>query len=348
MTCSAAHGVFAFVLAALIAAPAEARRKQQPSEADVGESESSDAANESDSARGNATEETEVAEDEAGDEGARKKRPKLRKRGRAPEPEPEPSDEAAPNALELGVGGMALFRRLVWTADADAAGLGPYSLTPGPQAGVWLEFYPAAFATGGFAANIGLYAHYDHGFGVSTWTQAGGDVATKYEGFVGGLKLRLPLGTFTPFGSVGYGNQSFRITAEGNPLDLPGFAYSFVRVGAGTRVRFTSEVALDVGGAFLAVSDAGSAPGQVASPSFFPRTKAYGFELGASLYVHLTSALGIRGGLDWRQYGLAFYPEAGDSASRRVAGAVDRYIVTWVGLEVTLARGGGKLESPDD
>ena len=262
--------------------------------------------------------------------------------------EPDESNETSPpTALELGVGGMALFRQLVWTADATAAGLGRYSLTPGPQAGIWLEFYPAAFATSGFAANVGLFARYDRGFGASSYTQAGGDVSTSYQGFVAGLKLRLPLGTFTPFGTIAYGNQTFRLAAEGTPADLPAFAYNFVRAGLGTRIKFTPSISLDVAGAFLVVTDPGSAPGQVASPTFFPRAKAYGFEAATSLYIHITGALGARVGINWRQYGLGFYPRAGDPASRMVTGAVDRYVVVWSGLEVALGRAGGELEEPD-
>src|SRR6187551_104763 len=62
----------------------------------------------------------------------------------------ETSAPSALTALEVGFGAKALFRQLSWTADARAAGLGPYSLTPGPQTGGWLEFYPAAFGSSGF------------------------------------------------------------------------------------------------------------------------------------------------------------------------------------------------------
>jgi len=258
------------------------------------------------------------------------------------------SDVPAPNALEFGVGGMAMFRHLVWTSDAVGSGLDPYSLAPGPQAGLWLEFYPAAFATRGFASNLGLFARYDHGFGVSSYTPSGGDVATKYQGFLAGLKLRIPLGTFTPYATLGYGNQGFRLAPENRPEDLPAVAYSFVRMGLGTRIRFTRSVALDVSGNFLAVTDPGSEPGQVASSTFFPRAKAVAFEFGTSLYVHITSAIGARAGLDWRQYAMAFYPQAGDPATRMVTGAQDRYIVLWSGIEVAIGGGGEQTDTSDE
>ena len=263
------------------------------------------------------------------------------------EPAESPERGALAPALELGVGGMALFRQLAWTSDARAAGLGPYSLTPGPEAGVWLEFYPAAFATGGFAANIGLVARYDYGFGVTSRTASGGDVGTKYQDFLAGLKLRIPLGTFTPHLAVELGEQGFRLTAEGTPQDLPAMDYSFVRIGAGTRVQFTPEVALDVSGAFLAVTNPGSGAGQVASASYFPNTKAYAVDFGASVAMHVTGSIGARAGLDLRQYGLAFHPAAGDA--RIVSGAVNRYIVAFAGLEVVLdGRGAAAGDADDD
>jgi hypothetical protein len=246
----------------------------------------------------------------------------------------EPSASPGPGtALELGLGGMALFRTLEWTSDARAAQLGPYSLKPGPEAGLWLEFYPAAFATAGFASNIGLFAHYAHGFGVTSGTSSG-DVATSYQDFVAGLKLRVPLGTLTPYGTVAYGEQQFGLTPKGTPQDLPGMDYSFVRIGLGTRIQLSPLLGLDVGAAFLTVTNAGSGQNQLASQSFFPQTAAYAVEGGASLAIRVASRIGIRVGGDIRQYGISLNPSS--STTRQVTGAVDRYIVAWSGIEVLL------------
>ena len=239
-----------------------------------------------------------------------------------------------PAALELGVGGMALFRQLAWTSDARAAGLGPYKLTPGPAAGVWLEFYPASFATGGFVANLGLFVRYDYGFGVSTTLANGADVGTKYQDFLAGLKLRIRSGRSPPISGWPSGEQGFRLDPQGTPQDLPAMDYTFVRIGAGTRVQFTPAVEMDVDGAFLSVMDPGSAAGQVASAAFFPRAKAYAIDFGASLAVRITSAIGVRAGANLRQYGLSFQPQSGDA--RFVSGAVDCYIVAFAGMEVVL------------
>jgi hypothetical protein len=261
---------------------------------------------------------------------------KVTKRASRPAVQEEPSEpaEAAGTALEIGFGGMALFRNLVWTSDAAAAQLGPYSLTPGPEAGLWLEFYPAAFVTSSFASNIGLYARYAYGFGVTSTLQSGVNAATSYQDFVAGLKVRLPLGTFTPYGTLAYGEQQFSLAPQGNATDLPAMDYSFVRIGLGTRIQFSPIVGLDVGAAFLSVTNAGSGLNQLASTSYFPQTSAYAMEAGSSLAIRLSNKIGVRLGADFRQYGMAFNPQPG--APRQVTGAVDRYIVAWSGLEVLI------------
>jgi hypothetical protein len=270
---------------------------------------------------------------------------KVAKRAAAPASQEEPSEgpAVAGTALEVGLGGAAMFRNLVWTSDGAAAQLGPYSLSPGPEAGLWLEFYPAAFVTSGFASNVGLYARYAYGFGVTSKLQSGVDASTSYQDFVAGIKVRLPLGTFTPYGTVSYGEQQFSVAPQGAATDLPAMDYSFVRIGLGTRIQLSPMVGLDVGAAFLAVTNAGSGLNQLASLSYFPQTAAYAGEAGTSLSFRLTSKVGARIGGDFRQYGMAFHPQAG--AARQVTGAVDRYIVAWGGLEVLLdGLGGGTTD----
>ena len=256
----------------------------------------------------------------------------------------ETSAPSALTALEVGFGAKALFRQLSWTADARAAGLGPYSLTPGPQTGGWLEFYPAAFGSSGFAANIGLYGSLNYGFGVSTNTTAGKDIPTAFRDFMGGLKVRIPFGSVIPNVSVGYGQQAFQISATGNNTDLPHLNYQFVRLGAGTRIIVTPAVSIDLGAAYLLVLDPGSGAGQIKSATFFPSTKALGVDLGGSVAFRLTNVIGLRAGIDARLYSMSFNPQ---TDARAVSGAVDRYLVTYAGLEIVLDGQGASGASDD-
>ena len=92
----------------------------------------------------------------------RRSRPPRRRRPKA--------QAAGRSRCKIGVGGRALFRQLRWSDDGGQ--LAPYTLSPGPEASVWFEAYPAAFVTDGFAANIGLFGRFDYGFGASSKTPA--------------------------------------------------------------------------------------------------------------------------------------------------------------------------------
>jgi len=256
----------------------------------------------------------------------------------------ESSGASTESALEFGLGAKAMFRQLSWTSDGRAAGLGPYKLTPGPETALWFEFYPAAFGTSGFAANVGLFGRFDYGFGVATTLANGEDVATKFRDFLGGLKVRIPMGTFIPNVSLAYGQQVFEIAQQQNMTDLPQLAYVFVRPALGARVILAPTAALDITAAYLQVLDPGSGADHIRSARYFPRAAAYGIDVSASLALKLSGSIGARGGIDWRQYGIALRP---DSTTRSVAGAVDRYIVAWAGIEVVLD-GQGAAAGGDD
>ena len=136
------------------------------------------------------------------------------------------------------MGAKALFRQLAWTSDARAAGLGPYSLTPGPETGAWLEFYPAAFGSLGLRRQRRPRSAASTTASASATTLANGnDVATKFRDFLAGIKVRIPFGTFIPNVSVAYGQQTFEIAPTQSTLpDLPQVAYQFIRPALGTRV----------------------------------------------------------------------------------------------------------------
>ena len=89
-----------------------------------------------------------------------------------------------------------MFRTLAWNEDMGA--LAPYTLSPGPEVGAWLEAYPAAFATDGFAANIGLYGSFNYGIGAQSKLPSGMMLTTKYQDFLAGVKVRIPVGMIIP------------------------------------------------------------------------------------------------------------------------------------------------------
>lgn len=254
-------------------------------------------------------------------------------------------DDAGPAlpALEFVAGAGALFRNLAYNDDRSMT-VAPYSLAPGPQARIGLDLYPAAFAMSGFAANIGLTAQLGYGFGVKSQTMSGSQLTTQFMDYAAGLKLRIPLGMATPYLFATYASQIFQLTGQNPPATgapVPAVAYSIIRPGLGGRFVFTPMIDLDVSAAFLLLLDAG----QIRSMAYWPHTTGNGFEAAMSIGVRFTPLIGLRAGVDFRQYGLAFNWRSGEP--NQSGGAIDRYIVAWGGLQITLdGVGGGASEAP--
>jgi hypothetical protein len=267
--------------------------------------------------------------------------PKAVKPRLAAEPEGE-SAGGAPLALSIGVGGKALFRNLSWSEAMGA--LAPYKLSPGPEIAVWMDLFPLAFLTDGFASNIGIYGHFDYGLAASSKTPSGMMLTTKYQDFFAGLKIRFPVGIMLPYIAGGYGMQKFSLDPVA--ADRPNFNYSFASGGAGARIQFTPMFDLDASGMYLAVLNPGSAAGEVASNAFYPKATAYGVDFSLSFGLRLLSFLGVRVGGDFRQFGLTTHWTS-TTTGPRAGGAADRYITAWGGVEIVfdgLGGGGGASE----
>ena len=258
-------------------------------------------------------------------------------------PPPKESDSEGGGGLvafRFGIGGRALFRNVSWTG--DMGGLAPYSLSPGPQLGLWLEAFPAAFATDGFAGNIGVFGHFNLGFGASSKDPAGNTLTTKFQDFLAGVKVRVPFGGFQPYLAVGYGVQTFLLDPAA--ATRPNFNYGLLFIGAGARMQVTEAFDVDLAGGYVHVMSTGTRAGDFGQ--LYPRATALGFDLTLSAGLRVASMIGIRAGVDFRQFGLATSFRSGDMGIPAVGG-VDRNITVWGGLELVfdgLGGGGGSDE----
>ncbi len=251
----------------------------------------------------------------------------------------------APAALELVVGVGGAHRSLSYNDYRETPQtLAPYSLPMGPEARLAFELYPGAFGTSGFAANIGLIGQLGYGFGVKSKASMGGSqLPTQFMDFAVGLKLRIPLGMVAPHVSASYAQQAFQLNNQnaattGPPV--PAVGYKMIRAGAGARFAFTPMIDLDIGAAFLLLTDVG----QIRS-LYWPHTTGSGIEGTLSLGFRLTNLIGLRAGVDYRRYGLAFNWRSGEMY--QAGGALDQFITVWGGVSVTLDGAGGG-ESGDE
>src|SRR5262249_3407332 len=159
-------------------------------------------------------------------------------------------------------------------------------------------------------------------------------LTTKYQDFLAGLKVRVPFGNFVPYLAGAYGMQKFSL--EPVAPERPNFNYAFISAGGGARILFTPTFDLDLGAAFLYVTNPGSAAGEVASPAQYPKATAYGVDVTLSLGLRLFGPIGLRAGAEFRQFGLATNWHMGDANPVRAGGSTDRYITAWGGVEVVL------------
>jgi len=257
-------------------------------------------------------------------------------RSRAKPAEPEESGpEGTLPALTLGIGAAGMNRSLSWHQDMSNT-LAPYTLPAGPQAAVWLEAYPAAFSTAGFASRIGVFGEFNQGFGVNSTANGGTTkLTTAFQDFLAGAKLRWPVNIFAPYLSAAYGAQSFKLTTQaGTRPMIPSVAYKFIRIGIGSRADITPQLSADLGFAFMLLTDAGKNAGEIKSSTYFPGTTGNAIDIGASMAYRFTKIIGARVGVDFRQYGLSANPSSG--ATLVAGGATDRYIFFGGGVELVL------------
>src|SRR5450432_2460610 len=119
---------------------------------------------------------------------------------------------AAPAAVELAVGPRIIHRSFSFNdplSNYNPSAAKPYSyvLPGGPAPFVTLGLYPAAFATRGFASNIGLVASYEKLLGTKTMAADGSTFTTFAQQFEVGARVRVPLGGNEVGVSGTYGKQ---------------------------------------------------------------------------------------------------------------------------------------------
>jgi hypothetical protein len=246
-----------------------------------------------------------------------------------------------PPALEAGIRLGAVYRRLSWS-QVSSGTLVPYSVSPAPEVGVRVEFYPAALVGRDFGANLGALLAFDRGFGGSVQGPTG-EVSAIFQDFLLGLKIRFPFGFFIPHASVSYGGQVFKFSA-GLP-SVPNVFYAFVRIAAGARLQLTEALDLDVAAAYLPVIDAGKQAGYVQSTDYFPAMSSQAFEASGSVGVRVSRLFGVRGGVEFRQYALQTSNAGGMFAAQ---GGTDRFLTPWLMVEIVLDGAGPEGHGPED
>jgi hypothetical protein len=305
-----------------------------PGEADTGGSDEGGAADEDvqKAARVNPTPAPEAAPTD--DQPVTSKKP-ARGGGKAEE-EPSAPKESGPPApvgryLDLSVGGQAFSRSLAYHQQVTPT-LREYQPRLLGDAVLALQYYPGAQFAEGFVSNIGLEVNAEQSFALKSTTPPpnAANYTTQIHDYNGGVRVRLPLESLTPFISIGYGDHAFKMTgANRGSLVLPDTDYKYVRAVVGLQVPLASGVSVAASGGYRYVLS----PGDIKT-TYFPHLAVGGME--AKLYVGyaLTSMIEARIGFDYRRYFYTFHSTNNDMFI--AGGAVDQTYAGSLSLAITL------------
>jgi hypothetical protein len=222
----------------------------------------------------------------------------------------------------------------------------------GPR--LMLGFYPAAFFSSGFLANLGVRGYFEQSIiGQTEVPQhtAGGVVIPKgtakmaEQDYWLALHLRIPAGEH----SFGFGAGPGKQTMETDITEgffIPDVSYSYFRFGIDSQFKF-GNLGLGLNMAYRPVSSLSDEPGHVRAAYWFPKAEADGMELGVQVGYSLSRSFAILLSGDYRRYGFNFHRVPADQITQSpgpanqvpvAGGATDTYLGFWVGVGYTLNR----------
>jgi len=249
-------------------------------------------------------------------------------------------DAGAPVAFELQAGARVIHRNFDFhdpLSDYNQSAAKPYAyvLPRAPAPFLDLALYPAAFATRGFASNLGLVAQYERLVGTST-QGPNGTFDTVAQQLQVGARVRLPVAEHELGVTAAYGKQSFQVSAMDTGPGVgtvPNVDYTFAKIGADVRLRFAEVIELGAHVGTRLVFDTGSLGKQ-----WFSTVKTSSVEAGVSLAYRLTPMFTVVGGGELLRYGFDFNPVS-TNAAFVAGGAVDQYLSGYLALRVSFSGG---------
>jgi hypothetical protein len=244
----------------------------------------------------------------------------------------------APVAFELRAGPRGIHRSFNFNDPLSNHAQGvtpPYSYALGAGAAPFLDlgFYPGAFATRGFGANVGLVAKYERLVGTKTTAPNGASFDALAQQYEVGARGRLPLGDNELGLTASYGKQTFHVTqTDMGPTgtSVPNVDYSFVGLDLDGRLAVTSAVELGAHLGSRLVLDTG-ALGQ----TWFTTVKTTSIDAGAWFAIRLTRMFSGVAGVDFMRYAFNFNPVPTNNPVV-AGGAVDQYISGYAALRITV------------
>lgn len=280
-------------------------------------------------ARVNPTPSPDTGSDDGAGKG-KKSALKIEDDGSAPAKERAPSGPLPPY-LDLSLGGQAFSRSLTYHQQVTTS-LREYQPRLLGGAVASLVYYPAVHFTDGFATNLGLDLNIQQAFGISSRTPDGATYPTQIHDYNGGVRVRVPLESFEPYLTLGYGDHAYKMTgANRAALVLPDTEYKYLRAVVGMRAPLPSNVSMGVSAGYRYVLS----PGGIKT-DYFKNLTVGGMEANLYIGYALTNMIEARIGFDYRRYFYSMHSKNGDPFI--AGGAIDQ---TYAGsLSVAVMLGG--------
>ena len=237
-----------------------------------------------------------------------------------------------PSAFDIGVGAGVYMRRLSFRDDLFSK-LHGYQLDAAPTIDLALTWFPGAHLTQRWLAHLGLAFRGSFALVFGSRGSDGVERATTAYGLDAGLVARIPIGRVAqPELAVAYGRQVYEVgggVASGEKPLVPSVTYSFVRFGAGLRVRAHERVTLDGHAGYRLLVGTGEL-----GTTYFPRARVDAIDADATLTVALYRGLEARLGGAVQHYFAKLNPEPGDPLV--AGGLTDTHVTGTIALAYRL------------
>jgi hypothetical protein len=248
-------------------------------------------------------------------------------------------------ALALEIGPRFLSRNLSYSKDFGSAIL-PFVVNYRTAMGFSAVWFPAAHMTTAFISNVGLVVDGEYASTFISKSPPPDSLGypTKSSDYFGGVRVRMPLGSFLePSATVGLGHHAFVFASgPGAPrgdINVPDMDYSYLRLGGNVRIQIPGGISVMAGAGYRAVTSPGNQPYQIKSAQYFPRATVTAFDALVALGYRVHPLVEVRAGYDLRHYVFKTNAVAADPIP--LGGFTDHYQAIWVHLAVVVDGMGG-------
>lgn len=249
------------------------------------------------------------------------------------EEEPADDDGELPMALAIEVGAGGFSRDFKYRENLSS--LPVYDIAAPPLGWVGLQWFPVAHFNDSALAHLGLIAHGQMAFGLSSGLESGSDEEfdTSSTLLEVGLRGRLPLGGLQLGADISYGSHTYKIDSAGDvDPGVPSASYGYLKFHIDASLALGDSASLGLGFGLLPLLALGEIE------TWFPNAGGLAMEGDVHFAYELFSSLDLVLSIAARRYAVTIDPTVEHVEEERpiAAGFVDQYVAGQLGLRFRL------------